>query len=281
MCPAKGGIENMSRSCESSRAPSTTRWDFGKPENPIRVEFGQWDNSVSSRHMAASLGPDEVQVWSAGLDRGEAELLELARNLSPDERSRAERFRVEDARRQFIASRGLLRQLLASCVNTAASMVSFRYRPRGKPFLDPSTSNGDLSFNLSHSGRLLVIALTRGRKVGVDVEWFHGRTNCSLVADRIFSLRELSELHALPASKRREAFFNVWTRKEAYLKATGQGLTDDLQAIEVTLIPGQEPQLLKLPAGLESARQWGLEVIPLPPDFAGAVAFEKRPRGPD
>jgi 4'-phosphopantetheinyl transferase len=83
-------------------------------------------------------------------------------------------------------------------------------------------------------------------------------------------------LRALPASKQREAFFNGWTRKEAYLKATSEGLTDDLPAIEVTLVPGQKPRLLRLPAGLEAARQWAIQDIPLPPDFAGAVAFEKR-----
>src|SRR5207248_886404 len=85
-----------------------------------------------------------------------------------------------------------------------------------------------------------------------------------------------SARHALPASKQREAVFNGWTRKEAYLKATSEGLTDDLPAIEVTLVPGQKPRLLRLPAGLEAARQWAIQDIPLPPDFAGAVAFEKR-----
>jgi len=236
----------------------------------MRVEFREWDNSVSSRRTAASLGRDEVQVWSAILCHDEVESIELTRDLSPDEHKRAERFLVEESRRQFIFSRAVLRQLLGACLNTTPSALSFCYHPHGKPFVHQS----GLCFNLSHSGQLMVIALARGCDVGVDVEWLHGRTDWSLLAERIFSSRELRELRALPASNQREAFFNGWTRKEAYLKATGEGLTDDLRAIEVTLSPGQEPRLLGLPAGPEAVRQWRLEEIPLSSEFAGAVAFE-------
>lgn len=244
----------------------------------MRVEFREWDNSVSSQRTAASLGPDEVQVWTAILCRDQVELIELSRNLSSDEHKRAERFLVEEPRRQFIFGRALLRQLLGACLNTAPSALSFYYRPRGKPVLEQSASCGDLSFNLSHSGQLVVIALARDREVGVDLEWFHSHTDWSLLAERIFSVRELREIRSLPVSKQREAFFNGWTRKEAYLKATGEGLADDVRAIEVTLTPGQEPRLLALPAGAETARQWTLQMIPLPSDFAGAVVFEKTSR---
>src|SRR5881396_1588507 len=106
--------------------------------------------------------------------------------------------------------------------------------------------------------------LAHGREVGVDLESIHRLDYWSLLAERIFSSRELCELRALPGSKQREAFFNGWTRKEAYLKATSEGLTDDLPAIEVTLVPGQKPQLLRLPAGLEGAHQWAIQGIPLP-----------------
>ena len=201
----------------------------------MRVEFREWDNSVSSRRTATSLGRDEVQVWSAILCHDEVESIKLIPDLSADEHKRADRFLVEESRRQFIFSRAVLRQLLGACLNTTPSALSFCYHPHGKPFVYQS----GLCFNLSHSGQLLVIALARGCDVGVDVEWLHGRTDWSLLAERIFSSRELRELRALPASKQREAFFNGWTRKEAYLKATGEGLTDDLRAIEVTLSPSK------------------------------------------
>ena len=240
------------------------------------VQFREWDNSVLSHRAAASLGRREVQVWSATQPRDETELIELARNLSPDEHGRAERFLADEPRRRFVFGLSVMRQLLGACLNTVPSAVVFGYGPRGKPFLNPPISGGDLRFNLSHSGQLVVIALAHGREIGVDLEQIDRLADWSLLAERIFSSRELCELRALPASKQREAFFNGWTRKEAYLKATREGLTDDLPAIEVTLVPGQKPRLLRLPAGPEAARQWAIQDIPLPPDFAGAVAFEKR-----
>jgi 4'-phosphopantetheinyl transferase len=122
---------------------------------------------------------------------------------------------------------------------------------------------------------MVAIALVRGREVGVDIESLHRLDDWLLMARRIFSPRELGELRSLPEPQQRKAFFNGWTRKEAYLKATGEGLTDALPIIEVTVAPGKEPELLGLPTGPEAALQWGIRVIPLPPDFAGAVVFER------
>ena len=242
----------------------------------MQISFHEWEDSPLTHRAAASLGSDEVQVWIATAPSDEAGLTALACQLSSDERARAERFRVSEPRRQFVFGRALLRQLLGACLNVEPVTLAFGYHPRGKPFLAQSALNSDLRFNLSHSGRLVAIALAHGREVGVDLESIHRLDDWWLLAERIFSSRELCELRALPASKQREAFFNGWTRKEAYLKATSEGLTDDLPAIEVTLVPGQKPRLLRLPAGLEAARQWTIQDIPLPPDFAGAVAFKKR-----
>ena len=138
-------------------------------------------------------------------------------------------------------------------------------------------SEGGLHFNLSHSGQMVAIALTRKRAIGVDIELIHHLDDWSLLAGRIFSPRELRELHSLPKMQQREAFFNGWTRKEACLKAMGEGLTDALQTIEVTLTSGQKPEILGLPAGPEAAGRWDLHAIPLPPDYAGAVVFQNDP----
>jgi 4'-phosphopantetheinyl transferase len=242
----------------------------------MQISFHEWEDSPLAHRAAASLGSNEVQVWIATAPSNEAGLTALACQLSPDERARAERFRVSEPRRQFVFGRALLRQLLGACLNVEPVTLAFGYHARGKPFLAQPALNSDLRFNLSHSGLIVAIALAHGREVGVDLESIHHLDDWSLLAERIFSSRELCELRALPASKQREAFFNGWTRKEAYLKATSEGLTDDLPAIEVTLVPGQKPRLLRLPAGLEAVRQWAIQDIPLPPDFAGAVAFEKR-----
>lgn len=241
----------------------------------MKISFREWEDSACSRRAAASLGTDEIQVWMATAPQDEAGLKVLGRTFSPDERERTERFSVSEPRCQFVFGRALLRQLLGACLNVEPAALAFGYQPRGKPFLTQSALDGDLRFNLSHSGRMVAIALAREREVGVDLESIHRLDDWPLLAGRIFSPRELRELRSLPKPQQREAFFNGWTQKEAYLKATGEGLTDALPAIEVTLAPGKEPELLGLPTGPEAARQWAIRVIPLPPDFAGAVVFEK------
>lgn len=241
----------------------------------MQISFREWDNSARARQVAASLGSDEVQVWTAAAPTVEADLTELTRLLSPDERQRAERFSVSEPCRQFVFGRALLRQLLGACLQVEPATLAFGYHPHGKPFLSQSNLAGNLRFNLSHAGRLVAIALARGREVGVDLESLHRLDDWLPLAGRIFSPRELCEMHSLPGPQQREAFFNGWTRKEACLKATGEGLTDALSAIEVTLAPGKEPELLGLPAGPEAALRWAIRAIPLPSDFAGAVAFER------
>lgn len=243
----------------------------------MHLSFREWEDDARSRRAAAALGSDEVQVWIAATPPGAAELSEFASLLSPDERRRAERFVVAEPRRQFVFCRALLRRLAGACLNIEPSELMFRYQPRGKPLLDRPSSSVDLRFNLSHSGRLVAVALALGREVGVDLESARRLDDWESLAARFFSTREQLELRALPAPLRREAFFNGWTRKEAYLKATGEGLTDALAAIEVALAPGQAARLLAVHGDSDAARRWSLCDIPLPPGIAGAVAFENRP----
>ena len=224
--------------------------------------------------MVAALGGDEVQLWTAALPPTEVDLTPHACLLSPDERERAARFSVLEARRQFVFGRAILRQLLGACLHIDPAAVALVYQPRGKPVVAQSTAGDGLRFNLSHSGRLVAVALAWGREVGVDIEQLQQLDDGEMLAGRIFSTRELCELRALPKPEQQEAFFNGWTRKEAYLKATGEGLTDALQAIEVTVAPGKAPELLGLPSGPEGLRRWAIQAIPLPPGFVGAVVFE-------
>lgn len=241
----------------------------------MRISFHEWDDSAPARRDAASLGNDEVQVWTATMPQAENGSARHALLLSPDERARAEKFRASEPRRQFVFGRGVLRQVLGACLKTQPAALVFGQQPRGKLFLFPSALTGDFDFNLSHSGRKVAIVLARGRKVGVDIESMQRLDDWMILAGRIFSPRELDELFSLPKPQQQKAFFNGWTRKEAYLKATGEGLTDDLPSIEITLAHGKEPELLGLPAGLEVVGQWSIRDIPLPPDYAGTVVFEK------
>ncbi len=195
-----------------------------------------------------------VHVWSTGLDLTGDALATLAAVLSDEETARARRFHFERDRRHFTAARGFLRLLLGRYLDTAPADVCFGYGTRGKPFVAMPSATG-LRFNLSHSHGRALYAFAAGREVGIDVE-----AGARLGDDwpglvrRIFSVRERAELFSLPAARQRAAFLNGWTRKEAFLKATGQGLVDGLQSIEVTLDPAGPAMLL----AAEPARRWTL-----------------------
>jgi len=241
----------------------------------MRISFHEWSATTPARSVIAALGGDEVQVWLAAVPADEAYLTAMAGLLGPDERARAERFTAAGARRQYVLGRAVLRQLLGYCLDVGPETLEFGSTPRGKPFLTFPCGVLDLRFNLSHTRSLVAIALARGREVGADIERTDDVTDMSPLAARIFSPRDHLVWSGLPAAHRREAFFNAWTRKEAYLKATGEGLTDDLPAIRVTFVPGKEPEWVGLPGGPEDERKWLISGIPLPPDYAGAVVIEQ------
>ena len=137
----------------------------------MTITCHDWDGSAVARRAVLGLGGDEVQVWTATVPADEVTLTTLARLLSPAERERAARFRVSGPRHHFVFGRALMRQLLGACLRVEPAALEFGYQPRGKPFLLAPASHGDLRFNLAHSGNLVAVALTRGREVGVDIEW--------------------------------------------------------------------------------------------------------------
>lgn len=246
-------------------------------EPPLPIAFRDWEDITLARRTAAALERDEVQVWMATTPADAANQPTLVGLLSPDERVRADRFRVSEARHQFVFGRAFLRQLVGACLQIAPGTLAFGCGPRGKPRLVQPSWAGNLRFNLTHSRSLVAITVARGREVGVDIERIDNFTDWAPLAALAFSPRELGELRALAQSQQRAAFYHGWTRKEAYLKAVGDGLSDALPTIEVTLAPNQEPQLLGLPGGPDEARQWTIRRIPLSPGFAGAVVFSNTP----
>ena len=211
-----------------------------------------------------------VHVWTAHLDAiaGE-ELAHLSTCLDAEEAVRAQRFHFERDRRHFTAARGWLRRLLAGYLEVAAEQIRFDYGARGKPFVRSPESN--LCFNLSHSHGRAMFVFARDREVGIDLEAGArlGNDWPGLVR-RVFSAREQTELAAIPIEARRAGFLNGWTRKEAYLKATGLGIVDGLQSIEVTLGPDRPPELLAGPAGVN----WSLHDLRTDDDFAAALVTE-------
>lgn len=163
---------------------------------------------------------NEVHIWRATLDRSLAEVEGLAPILSADERNRAERFHFEHDRQRFIVARGLLRTILSNYIGMPASRLQFDYGHHGKPAI----KNTPVRFNLSHSKDLALYAITRDREVGIDVEFIRPINDAEQIANRYFSKCENAIFQALSSTEKPAGFFHHWTRKEAYLKAVGDGL---------------------------------------------------------
>lgn len=215
----------------------------------------------------------EVHIWSVRLDPPAERVEALGRALAQDERDRANRFRFDRHRRQYIVGRGALRALLGAYTGTRPELVRFTYGPRGKPFLEGS---GDLFFNLSNSDEMALVGFVRGREIGMDIEFLKPMPDCEQIAERFFSESERVVLRGIPQEKKEEAFFNCWTRKEAYLKAVGEGLAAPLDSFDVTLVPGEPPRMLTLRGDAEAASRWWLEHFRLSPEYIGALALERQ-----
>nr|AFB69926.1 4'-phosphopantetheinyltransferase 8N [uncultured bacterium] len=228
------------------------------------------------RHRTASLAlsMDEIHVWRAVLNVKAADLDRLQATLSHDERLRVARFRFLRDRRCFIAARGVLRHILAVYVGCEPAALRFCYSGTGKPALATDVGAPDLRFNLSHSHGLAIYVVARGREVGVDLESIQPRFVEDQIAERFFSAREVSALRALPISTQPEAFFNCWTRKEAFVKAKGLGLTIPLNSFEVSLTPGQPAELLSFHADPSEASRWKLAALVPSPGYIAAIAAE-------
>ena len=220
--------------------------------------------------LAEAPPPDTVHVWYAGLDVGPARLRQLASPLTAEERQRAERLRSEPHRKQFVAARGLLRLMLGRYLQTSPADVGLAYGPRGKPQL--AEPPFPLRFNLSHSGELVVMVFACDLEVGVDMERACPARDVMGIAESFFSASERVRLRQLQGDVRQSAFYQAWTRKEAWLKATGDGLTRPLSDVEVAFGPGAPARLIRTGGGVEEVRGWSLYDLPLPPGYVAAVA---------
>ena len=224
-----------------------------------------------------ALARGEVHVWRASLDTTGGHRTNLLATLSPDERARADRFHFERDREHFIAGRGRLRAILSRYLETAPSAVPFGYDTHGKPRL-AGAFRRRLRFNVSHAHGLALYAVSADRELGVDIEWTGRRLEAG-IAERFFAPREVATLRALPPHQQRDAFFACWTRKEAYVKARGEGLTLALDQFEVSLAPGEPAALLRVQGDPDEARRWSLQELTPGPGYAAAFAVEGRDWG--
>jgi 4'-phosphopantetheinyl transferase len=231
---------------------------------------------IPERELAAG----EVHVWSLPLDISQSSLASVTEFLSPDERKRAARFRFEVHRNRFVVGRGLLRVILGRYCDLPPERLRFNYGPNGKPELTPGKgarhTGGALHFNLAHSEGVGVLAVTQTGPVGVDVEQVRRLREFKELVGQFFSVREKAEFLKLEWHQQPAAFFNLWTRKEALLKATGEGIAHSLNRVEVSFLPGEPARVLSLPAEQWTWCEWSLVDLSISPSYAGALALPVR-----
>ncbi|MGY1679413.1 4'-phosphopantetheinyl transferase family protein [Geodermatophilus sp. SYSU D01176] len=234
-------------------APPEEAWDFPAP--PLRTPRG------------------EVHVWRASLDPPARHLEDLLRVLSDAERSRAAQFCFDRDRRWFIAGRGVVRRILGSYLTILPDRLQFHAGGTGRPTLSASQGGG-MEFSVSHSGGLVLCAVTCDRRIGVDVERTRILSSTADMAGRVLSPREHAVFQALAREQRQAALFRGWTRKEAYLKACGEGLSRSPDRVDVSLPPFEPARRLSVDGEPGASSRWWLRDLAPAPGYVAALAHE-------
>jgi 4'-phosphopantetheinyl transferase len=220
---------------------------------------------------ALALPEPEVQLWH--LDLGALSVAEdrWQQWLSADEQARAKRFLSLRARQQFVVTRSLLRIALAAYLAADPRKLVFQHSAKEKPSLGSPHAESGITFNLSHASGVALLAFSRRRELGVDVERVRRDLDVDAIARRYFSLHEERQLAAVNSEERHEAFFRCWTRKEAYLKAQGAGLSLPLEQFDVSVAIGDTNALLSTRPDPSEAARWSLREVPAGPGYVAAL----------
>lgn len=227
----------------------------------------EWDHSSDD----FELGADEAHLWRASLNQEAHTIANLAALLSQDEYSKAMRYYRPADRDRYIAGRGILRKILSAYLALPPSELRFTYNEYGRPALSDDQNDRALNFNLSHSGALALYAVTRGRTVGIDIEQIREDFATLEIAEHFFSKDEVEALKSLPEGQRTAGFFNCWSRKEAFIKAKGMGVSYPLDRFTVSLAPDDPPALLKVDDDELEATQWRLYELKPGAGYAAAL----------
>jgi 4'-phosphopantetheinyl transferase len=229
--------------------------------------------SVCPGPVSVVMPGDEIHVWQVSLMQQATHYEQFVDAMFPDERARASRFHFARDRRRFVVGRGLLREIVGLYLDLRPDQVRFDYGQQGKPRLADGMGDGSLQFNLAHSHELALVALVRNRAIGVDLEQVRDLPDADQLASQFFSKHEYAALQALPAEQRLVGFFNCWTRKEAYVKATGDGLNCPLGEFDVSLAPGEPARLLRVRGNPGAACRWSMWSLAPGPGYIGALAL--------
>lgn len=220
------------------------------------------------------LGRNEIHVWRIPLDLPEESARQLCGFLSQSEIERADRFHFKKDRLLFIAARAAMRQILERYLNIAPRSLIFVEGAKGKPELPYAIDSRNVKFNLSHSCELALLAIAENLCVGIDLEFVDHTFASEEIASRFFAPDEVSTLLALAPDRRAEAFFDCWTRKEAYIKALGEGLSVPLESFSVAFGIGASAALLRVDASLDDASRWRMYDITVHPEYKAALVVE-------
>jgi 4'-phosphopantetheinyl transferase len=221
------------------------------------------------------LEPGEVHLWEIDLLAAPDEIARLGSLLDAGERGRAGRYHFDRHRRRYIVGQGSLRVLLGRYGAAPPETLVFEQGPKGKPSL---LGPHELHFNVSNSDERSVVAVARDGPLGVDIERLRSLADADEIAGRFFSEREAADYASLPAAERPRAFFDCWTRKEAFIKALGEGLFLSLDRFDVSLRPDRPARLERIDGDEAKAREWSLTELRFDDDFAGALAAPWTPR---
>ncbi len=217
------------------------------------------------------LSEEEAHIWRADLELNESSQGSFLKLLSSDEKNRAQKFRFTKDSRNFIAARGILRSLISKYLEINPAEISFQYSEFGKPLF---ANNNSLHFNISHSQNIALFAFTKKFNIGVDVEFVNPNIEVKDIATKFFSANEIMNLFALPEQEQTLGFFNCWTRKEAFIKAVGEGLSFPLDKFEVSLEPDKPAKLLATHWEPKAVSKWSMYSILPGSNFVGSLAIE-------
>jgi 4'-phosphopantetheinyl transferase len=221
------------------------------------------------------LAEEEVHVWRAFLQVSQSTVEYFRSLLSKDELLKAGRFYFDRDRHRYIVGRGVLRALLGRYLHMLPDQLRFRYNAYGKPALDmPYSTLHTLYFNSAHSREVALFAFAYDREVGVDVEYMRPDIDFEAVAKHSFSANEYTVIKGLPENEKLAAFYHCWSRKEAYIKARGMGLSLDLRLFDVSLEPGKPAALLASREDPREVGRWTFETLAPAPAYAAALAVE-------
>lgn len=217
---------------------------------------------------------DGLHVWRILLSQSGEVVRKLEGHLSVDEVQRADRYRSERDRTQYVVAHGALREVLSDYTSQTPRDISFGRTTTGKPFLLDTQGAECVRFNLSHSGEWAIIALALSTEVGIDIEQIDSDISVEAVAERFFSHSELAALREVPPRQRTFAFFTAWARKEAYVKARGEGISNRLSGFSISIDPEKNAVLLADSMDEYATLHWRIYPLDIAHGYAAAIATE-------